>query len=209
MPALTDVDICSNAAVRLGSDSFDSFDAETNAATASANIYPRIKASLLSRHNWHFASKFAQLSQDAGTPSAKWTYQYILPTDRLGNAPVEVFLASSSVPTPYKDWEIAQGYLMSDASELWCKYTYDVDEADMPDYFVELLIKAMMLELCIPLLGKDSLSLRATLQAEVWAESVGEFQKAKTADSRNHPPISSTDFDLLTARHGGQPTRWV
>lgn len=205
---MTDVEICSNACVRLGAGSFASFDADTNAANYCAEIYPRVKASLLSRHNWHFAVAQSQLSQEVTDPSMKWAYQYILPADRLGNAPMEVFQDNATYLAPYKEWEIVGDKLMSNATELWCHYIADVDEADMPEYFIELLIKAMMFELCIPVLGKDSLSLRQVLNADVWAEGTGEFQKAKTADSRNHPPNETRDFDLLSARHGNVRTRW-
>lgn len=204
---MTDVEICSNACVRLGVDSFASFDADTNAANASAAIYEQVKTSILSRHNWHFTIRQAQLSREVTTPTAKWTYQYILPVDRLGNAPMEVFL-TTGIDTPYKEWEIVGDRLMSNATALYCAYVADLDEADMPAYFVELLIKAMMLELCIPLLGKDSVGIRQTLNAEVWGD-FGEFQKAKTADSRNHPPIESKDFELLSARWGrGYSRAW-
>ena len=206
---MTDVEIAANACIRLGVDSFASFDAGTNASNASAEIYPRVKASMLSRHNWHFAIAQSQLSQEVTDPSMKWSYQYILPADRLGNAPMELFTDNAAYVSPYKEWEIVGDKLMTNAAEVWCQYVYDVDESDMPEYFIELLIKAMMFELCLPLLGKDSLPLRQILNADVWGDGIGEYQKAKTADSRNHPPNENRDFDLLAARYGASRPRWL
>ena len=204
----TDVEIASNACVRLGVASFASFSAGTDASNACDALYPRVKANLLSRHNWHFSIAQAQLSREVSTPTAKWSYQFILPADRLGNAPMEIFQTSSRDALPYKEWEIVGDKLMSNADTLYCQYVADVDEADMPEYFIELLIKALMVELCIPLLGKDSVGMRQSLYAEVWSD-MGEFQKAKTADSRNHPPNEYKDFDLLSARHGAVSPRWA
>lgn len=200
---MTDVEICSNACVRLGSASFASFDAGTNQATASSNIYEQVKASALSRHNWHFAVRQAQLSQ-SGTPTAKWTYQFVLPVDWLTAAPMEMFTSATST-VPYKEWEVVGNTIQSDSSTLWAVYVADVDEADFPAYFTEFLIKALMAELTIPLLGKDSMGLRQSFINEVWGDGqsvMSEYQKAKTADSRNHPPRIYQDFDLINAHMG-------
>lgn len=205
---MNDVQICTNACVRLGVDTFADFNSDTNASNASAAIYPQVRDSILSRHNWHFAIRQAQLSREVATPTAKWTYQYILPSDRLGNAPYEVFRSADSYQIPFTEWEIVDDRLLSNATELYCQYVADIDEGDMPAYFLELLIKAMMVELCIPLLGKDAVGLRQTLKDDVWSD-FGEFQKAKTADSRNHPPNDIKAFPLIDARHGAVNRRWA
>jgi hypothetical protein len=197
---MNDIEICSNASVRLGSAAFAAFDAGTNPATASAVIYPRVKASALSKHNWHFAVRQAQLSL-SGTPGAKWTYQYVLPVDVLTSAPMEMFQSLTST-VPYKEWEVVGSTIQSSSATLWAVYVADVDEDDMPAYFVEFLIKAMMAELVIPVLGKDNIVMRQALMEEVWGD-FGDYQKAKTADSRNHPPRIYQDFSLISARWGG------
>jgi hypothetical protein len=204
---MNDVQICSNACIRLGVASFASFSADTTASNLCNELYPQVKASLLSRHNWHFATKQAQLSREVDTPALKWAYQYVLPSDRIHSGPFEVFLSASTYQAPFKEWEIVGDKLMSDASELHAQYSYNVDEADMPPYFIELLVKMMMLEVCIPLLGKDSSGVRNTLYADVWTDG-GEFQRAKFADSRNHPPNELKDFSLIDARHGAMGRTW-
>lgn len=205
---MNDVEICSNACVRLGIASFADFNSDTNASNASAVIYPQVRDSLLSRHNWHFAMRLAQLSREVATPAAKWTYQYVLPSDRLGNAPKAVYRAADAYQLPFTEWEIIEDKLLSNVDALWCQYIADIDEAEMPAYFLELLIKTMMVELCIPLLGKDAVGLRQTLEVGVWGD-FGEYQKAKTADSRNHPADDVKEFILVSARHGATGRRWA
>lgn len=203
---MTDVEICSNACVRLGSESFSTFQTSAKTGPICAELYPIVKASALSRHNWHFSMRQAQLSQ-SGTPTAKWLYSYVLPVDWLTQAPMEMF-NSATATAPYKEWEIVGNVIQSNATALWAVYNADVDEAQFPYYFTEFITKAMMVELVVPLLGKDSMGMRQALYQEVWGD-MGEFQKAKTADSRNHPPRSYQDFDLIGARFGGNSVDYV
>lgn len=202
--ALTDVQICSNACQRLGASSFTDFTDSGREPDLCNNLYPQVKNRLLASHNWHFASKRVQLSREAGTPPNRWTYQFLLPSDRIDGTPIEVQRTSGTNDRYFKVWEIVGDRLYSNVDELHVLYLHDADESLFPPYFTELLIKALMVELAMPLGNRDE---RQALWAEVYAPG-GEFDKAKSAESRNHPARRYDDFSLIDA-HGGEVPRYI
>ena len=81
--ALSDIDISSNALVRLGDDSINSFTG-SDAAAACGVIYPFIKQTVLTSYPWRVSmKKSGLLSRDATGPTTEYKYSYQLPTDRI------------------------------------------------------------------------------------------------------------------------------
>ena len=204
--ALTDIQICANALIRLGAQPIQSFDEGTDLATVCATIYPSKAQYILSLYPWRFTMNFAQLSRLTVAPSAQYTYQYALPADRVqGGFPV-VFNSSDVNACPIKDYTIIGNRLMTDYDEIWVQYQYQADESLWPFYFTELMINVMKHELCI--IVTEDKSLYAEIHSEVFGTPVEQGQggllaQAMFLDSRDNPTLAINDFTLINARFGG------
>ena len=196
MPAYTDVQICSMASLLVGGHSFAAF-SERPEGEICESIYEMVKKAILSTHNWHFARNKVQLSQSVDSPSNQWTYQYVLPSDRLENGMIKVFRTDTPMAPEFKDWEIVGNYLMTDADEIHVEYLVDVDESVMPTWFVQLLVRAIMAEIVLPI--KRSAEERKLLQDEVYGEG-GILERCRRADTRNNPNPVMQDFPIHDAR---------
>lgn len=193
--AWTDVKISSLASLMLGGRSFSGF-TENSEASLCEQVYPLVKRTILGSYNWHFARKKAQITREATAPQNEWTYQFVLPPDRLENGVVKAF-RSDDTPYHFKDFEVVGNRIMSDQSEIHVEYIYDISESNMPDWFVMLLVKALMVEICIPI--KRSADERTKLYQEVYGEG-GEFEKARRADTRNTPNPVMQEFPVFDSR---------
>lgn len=199
----TAIEICTNALVRLGASPIQSFDEGSDIATACELIYNQKKKYALNVYPWRFSMKFAQLSRLTAAPDAQWTYQFALPADRIQDGPAGVFTSSSVGAAPIQAFNLVGKRLMTDEPTIYIKYQYDVDEADFPPYFTELMVGVMMVELCY--LVTDSNSLRQELKAEVYGTPSegglgGLVSNARTADSRDTPTLQIYSNYLLDIR---------
>lgn len=204
--ALTDVQICANALVRLGAQPIQSFDDGTDIATFCDTIYDAKKKYLLSSYPWRFSMKFMQLSRDATAPTAQWDYQYTLPADRVQSGFPEVYTSDDTNATPIRSFDIVGNKLMTNEDEIWVKYQYNVDETLWPEYFTELMVMVMKAELAQ--LVTDNTQLYQEIKLEVYGTpSEGGFgglvNIARSLDSRDNPTTYITDFSLVNARIGG------
>lgn len=204
--ALTSVQICANALVRLGATPITSFDDGTDVATFCQTIYNQKKKYVLSSYPWRFSFKFMQLSRQASSPTAQWDYQFTLPADRVQAGFPEVYTENTVGAVPIRDFEIVGNVLMTDQDEIWVKYQYDVDESLWPEYFTELMINIMKVELAY--LVTDNTQLYQELKLEVYGTpSEGGFgglvNQTRNLDSRDNPTTYITDFSLVGARFAG------
>jgi len=204
--ALTDVQICANALVRLGAQPIQSFSDGTDIATFCNTIYDSKKKYILSSYPWLFSMKFAQLSRDTARPAAQWKYQYTLPADRVKSGMPAVYTSSDEYAPPIKAWTIVGNKLMAHEKEIWVKYQYNVDESLWPEYFTELMINVMKAELAQ--LVTDNTQLYQEIKLEVYGTPTeggfgGLVNIARSLDSRDAPTTYINDFTLVNARFGG------
>lgn len=204
--ALTSVQICANALVRLGATPITSFDDGTDVATFCQTIYNQKKKFILSSYPWQFSFKFAQLSRQTATPSMQWEYQYTLPADRIMTGFPAVYTDDDVGARPIREFAIVGNVLMSDEPTLYVKYQYDVDESLWPEYFTELMINIMKVELAY--LVTDNTQLYQELKLEVYGTPTeggfgGLVNMTRNLDSRDNPTTYITDFTLINARFSG------
>lgn len=204
--ALTDVEICANALVRLGAQPITSFSDGTDVATFCNTIYTQKKKYILSSYPWRFSFKFIQLSRQTATPSMQWKYQYTLPADRVQAGFPAVYTDDDVGALPIREYSIVGNVLMSDQTTLYVKYQYNVDESLWPEYFTELMINIMKVELAY--LVTDNTQLYQELKLEVYGTpSEGGFgglvNQTRNLDSRDNPTTYITDFSLISARFSG------
>lgn len=206
--ALTDIDVCSNALVRLGDVSINSF-TTSDAARACGAIYPFIKQSVLVSFPWTITMKKSPLLNRTVTgPETEYKYAYQLPTDRIG-APRKVFnsqtIPAGNQPT-FTRFDIYGDKILSSAEKCLVDYQIDVLETIMPFYLVELLTLALAAEVALADTDKQTLAEFFTIKA--WGTPQenrrgGQFKVASRLDSQSHRPPRTQNFPLTAVRQGG------
>ena len=85
---MSDVSICSNALLRLGSQTINSLEETTDRAKTASNLYKTVRDDILRCHDWNCAKKRVLLSPMAAKPAFDWQNQFLLPGDWLKNVQV-------------------------------------------------------------------------------------------------------------------------
>ena len=154
----TDVSICSQALLLLGSTSISSFSDGTAPASIAGVIYPKVKAQTLGMYPWSFSLTKTQLARSASTPLSYWQYAYALPSDMVNGVPRKVFTSNNTNAPNLTDYEIQGAELLSQEQSIFIDYQRDVDEPAMPAYFVQLLIYQMAWHLAEPVTDQTTKS---------------------------------------------------
>lgn len=199
----TDVSICSNALVLLGSSRLASFSDGTVAARLSEDLYPKIKELTQSMYPWSFTLAKVQLNRLVATPTSIWRYQYSLPADMLNGVPRRVFASGNVGASAIQNYEIQGDKLLTDETTIFVDYQVDVAEDKMPGYFVQLLIYQMAWHLAEPVTDQ-------TTKADYWrgialgtaADNYrgGYFRSAANIDSAGQSPTVIADYMLTAVR---------
>lgn len=208
MTTLSDIDICSNALVRLGDDPINSF-TESDAARSIGAIYPFVKLEVLTAYPWWITMvKSDLLSRDSTGPTTEYKYSFQLPPDMIG-APRKVFNSKGSTGGPqphFKAFELYGRKLLSNSEVILIDYQKEVSETIMPFYLVELLTLATAAEAALSATDRQTLAEFFTIKA--WGtpgenRRGGKFKTAALLDSQAQRPPRTTSFPLTAARQGG------
>lgn len=202
MSSYTVVGICSSALNLIGEAAIASLDDETDAARVCAQLYDNTKWALISEYEWTFSKKKVALARLAEAPLTRWRYQFQMPTDRVSD--VFALLPSSYVgASGTTDYEMQGARVLTDHSALWLDYQFNVQEADLPPYFVRLLEFELASIFAIPITEQ------ATVAAH-WREVSrgtpsengrgGYFRTATNIDARGRPSKAIDTPELLIAR---------
>ena len=202
MSANTKVSICSSALNLLGEAAISAMDEDSDAARACAQLYDNLKYSLISEYEWSFSKKKVKLSRLVAAPTSVWRYQFAMPEDRVGDV-FALFPTASVGAHSLTSFEIHGSRLLSNNTELWLDYQYNVPEADLPPHFVQLFIYVLAADLCMPITHE------ATMMG-AWREVArgspsengrgGYFRTATGIDSRGRPMKSLNSDELVIVR---------
>ncbi len=187
--AYTDIDICSNALIRVGASSISSFDEATAEAEVAKNLYNIIKNSLISSYPWNFSLKQARLNKLSFVPQADFRYAYLLPNDCL-----RVVSCGNDAKSRGLEYVINGKSLYSNVDNAIISYVADIKEDVMPSFFVELLIGKLASDFCIALTESTS---RADFLNKRYED---DFKRAKLLDAQQATPKKFEDFTLINAR---------
>lgn len=183
------VELCAAALVKIGARPFASFEDDTAEAACARRLYPIARDLLLGMHPWSFTLAQAKLSPQATEPVADFAYAYALPEDHLRT--VSVGTAGRSRGTAYRS---QGGRILCDAQEIVLNYQRRVPEADLPAFFLPLLVTRLAAEFCIPLTEGSSRAMDLYRLAET------ELRSARLIDSQQTTPQAFDDFTLIEAR---------
>lgn len=179
----TDISICSNALATIGEEGITSFDEGTAQAKVAKQKYLQCKQNLLSLYPWVFNESEVYLARTNSSPLAKYKYLYEKPADCLV---VRTIKEGRSVI----DYRFNNGKINTDAEKPSIVYSANVKEADMPPYFVSLLVDMLARDFLVPITGKHD---DYKIFDNIFQNS---FTLAKTLDAKSKTP-SIVDTSLL------------
>tara|TARA_R110000744_G_scaffold326330_4_gene432093 strand:- start:8302 stop:8928 length:627 start_codon:yes stop_codon:yes gene_type:complete len=203
--AQTDISICSRALVTLGAEPISSFLAsEGDTAVICANIYPGLKAGIMSRYQWRFLMKKKELSRDATAPIGEWAYSYVIPGDALG-LPNALF-SSSQQDVSESQFEVFGRRIYCDFERLLMDYTSDVSEANWPAYFVDLMVKCLCSEIAFAVTDQQGIAQEWSMKAYGTPGEGGvggALGDAMSLDGQGNGQTGIVADVFANARHGG------
>ncbi len=204
-------DVASQALARLGEPAISSFTEDTDTAEKVNQLYEPTILQLLSSHDWSFATKRVQLSEDAsGAPVNEWTRAFLMPTlqtDRVGK-PLQVFNSTNTGAFPVFGYEIRDKWIDTDYTTVVIEYINRKSESEWPGYFLTLAIEALAATLALPVTENASKEKHHRLVAYGTPgenNRGGLFRTATEADAQGDPTRSLIDDHdpISLARFGG------
>jgi hypothetical protein len=187
--ALSSIELCSSALVKLGAESISSFDDGSAEARVASRLYPLARDALLSAHPWSFATRQAELARLIMGPTTTFAYAYQLPNDYL-----KALSAGDGGRGRGLNFQIVNRQLHTDAESPVLTYVFRPSEGDFPAYFNAALVARLAAEFCLPLTENSSRAERLSRLADA------ELKVAKLVDSQQDTPPRVEDFTLIEAR---------
>jgi hypothetical protein len=198
----TSINICSAALQLLGAKPISSFSEGTDAANISDSLYQDVKKQTLLIYPWSFVYKKIALAQLLTAPTTEYRYAYQLPGDRIG-PPRMVMTSATPGSGTIRNYRIFGDQLLTDETTIYIDYPYDVQEYEMPVYFIQLMKYMMAWHLALPITDQ-------TEKAQYWqgvavgsaAENGrgGYTRVATTMDGQGQPVPVIQDFPLVDVR---------
>ena len=187
--ALSSIELCSSALVKLGADGISSFDDGSAEARVAARLYPLTRDALLSAHPWSFATRQTALARLVEVPTTTFAYAYQLPIDYL-----KAISAGGEGRGSGLVFQIVNRQIHTDAAAPTLTYIFRPSEGDFPAYFNAALVARLAAEFCLPLTENSSRAERLFRLADA------ELKVARLVDSQQDTPPRVEDFSLIRAR---------
>lgn len=187
--------ICNNALQMVKvSKRISSLTQNTREANAFNDIFEEKRDQLLEMHAWNFAMKRQQLARESSDPVFGWQYQYALPNDLIR----VVGVWDNSDERGRIAYRNEEGYIRTDASQVWIKYVYRVTNPQlMTPLFRQALARLLAANVAVAL--THSATLANTMQ-ELFEGT--DLPMAKSADSLQDQADDLPESGWVTARYG-------
>ena len=188
--ALSSLQLCNCAFIRLGEKPLDDLNG-TNAQTQIVQtLYDPIRNALLSSYRWSFATKTAALSLNAQQPETpNGLKRFDLPVDCL-----TVISTGETGRSSPKQFKVQGQSVLSSSNALTLRYIFKPDEGACPPYFDTALIAQLAAEFSIPVTDSTSRTQMLFKMAEEAA------QKARAIDAQQDSPDRIGQFNLIDVR---------
>jgi hypothetical protein len=128
--AISSVELCSSALVKLGAQAISSFQDGTTEAEVASRLYTLVRDALLCVHPWSFATSQASLVRLSGEPVSDFAHAYALPQDLLK----ALSAGDASRPRGLR-FQIIHRQLHTNADSVVLSYIFRPSEGDFPPYF--------------------------------------------------------------------------
>jgi len=189
--ALTKIDICSQALIKCGADTINSFTDGTHESNVCSVMYDTIKKALLYYTFWNFGIKKVQLNRLSETPTdKKYLYAYSLPGDIIRIR--SVFDEFGSTDFGYKK----EGQkVFSNNPTAFVEYVQNMEETNMPSFFVEALVAKVATEINEAVTGSGALTSRLATDFQQ------KLRASRIADGQENPPQNIMPAGRLIEAH--------
>lgn len=188
--ALTDVELCSRALVKIGAHPIGSFDEASIEADVARELYSYTLDGLLAVHPWSFSLVQSELERDTAVSGGEFAHAYDLPAGLL-----RVLSARSRSGHRGIAYRLIGKHLLSDAPAVSLIYQRSVPEAEFPPFFAHLLIGKLAADFVIPITEDTERAdaLHGLAQREI--------ERSILADRRQATPRAVEDFTLVDVRY--------
>jgi len=187
--ALTNIELCSRALIRLGANPISSFEDGNAEAEIAYALYASTKNALLSAYPWSFATQQVELTKSIQDPIADFSNAFELPNNIL-----RAISAGSGAKGRGVYFKILNGALHTNQSNITLTYIAEIDEADFPAFFAAALITKLASEFSIPVT-------ESTSRTEMLYDLAGkEIEKARLIDAQQDSPSRIENFTLIDVR---------
>src|ERR671919_2182106 len=125
--AISSVELCSSALVKLGAQAISSFQDGTAEAEVASRLYTLVRDALLCAHPWSFATAQASLARLTGDPVSDFAHAYALPQDLL-----KALSAGDASRPRGLQFQIIRRQLHTNADSVVLSYIFRPSEGDFP-----------------------------------------------------------------------------
>ncbi len=188
--ASTTVDIISQVSIVLSNGPVNDILSKDPFVVNAVAAFNLIAESIVSQHNFRFATRPQQLNVLLEVPILKeWNFILQLPADYLSMDRIE----------PNVNYEIFEDkQLYANIDKIIAVYRFLPDTARFPAYFVEYLVYALAKHLAISTAQKEA------FEAVYDAERTRSLAAALFTDSQSHPNRGIADAPFIAVRRGGR-----
>ena len=186
--ALSALDLCSRALLKVGAQPIASLGEGTAEAEVAANLYPHARDALLSCHPWSFSTGQMELNRLDAVPVADMANAFQLPAGLL-----RVISAGSGRGRGIA-YRIHEGRLHADPFQVTLTYVFRAAEAEFPPFFASALVSRLAAEFCLPLTENTA---RAEMLHRV---ADADLRAARLTDSQQQTVRGIENFPLLDVR---------
>lgn len=180
----SDIEISSNAMIRIGAPPISSFTEGGAQGIAAGNLYAITVKALLSTHPWRFAMGKVLLNQLVAAPLNDYQYAYQLPGDMLKLW--RVYQVS--------DYQIYEDKLYTNANTVEIDYVFQPVESKFPASFQLALEYKLAAEFAMIITSNRTLAEGMEEKARV------EATKARSIDSLQTPAVAVQSYDYINSR---------
>ena len=189
--ALTKFDICSQALTKVGAATITSFSDGTHESNVCSVMYDTIKKSLLYYTFWNFAIDKQQLNKLSETPTdKKFTSAHSLPGDVIR---IKAVIDQNGLPN-YTYRKEGQK-IFSSLDTVILEYVQNMDETNMPSFFVEALVAKIATEINEAITGNGALTNRLANDFQQ------KLRASRIADGQENPPQNIVPAGRLIEAH--------
>ena len=191
--AETQVSISNQSLTKCGAGTISSFTDGTNEANVCSIMYQTVKKGLLYYTFWNFGMEKAALNRLNETPTdKKFLYAHSLPGNIIR---IKGFFDTEGLYQ--EDYSVEGQKVFSNQQTLFIEYVQDMDEDNMPPFFIEALVAKLALEINEAITGIGSLTTRLANDYE------SKLRAARIADGQENPPTNIIPVGRYVEAHLG------
>lgn len=185
----TKVEICSDAALLVGSPPISDLSTNAPSVILTSNLFDDVRDNLLRAHPWNFSTKRVKLSPLVGKPPYGYLYEFKVPSDLIR-------LISIDSDHIGLDFRYEGGSILANASSLNLRYIFrNEDASTWPPDFISAVRYELAAQLAFPITKSDSLSQMLAQRAQ-YALTI-----AKSNNALENPSQILPRDPLLKARY--------